>query len=69
MDINPRALRFTSVNAALAKVDNVSVWHSDILTSTGGDFDLIVHGEALDTPPYGMAERIAAVVLTVTRLV
>lgn len=47
VDINPSALRFTAVNAALAGVKNVSVWHSDILQGTTGDFDLIVAN-----PPY-----------------
>ncbi len=47
VDINPTALRFTAVNAALAEVDNVSAWHSDILAATTGDFDLIVAN-----PPY-----------------
>jgi methylase of polypeptide subunit release factors len=47
VDINPTALRFTAVNAALANVDNVSAWHSDILASTNGEFDLIVAN-----PPY-----------------
>lgn len=47
VDINPRALRYTAVNAALAEVANVSAWHSDILQGTSGDFDLIVAN-----PPY-----------------
>ncbi len=47
VDINPTALRFTAVNAALAEVSNVSAWHSDILTGVSGDFDLIVAN-----PPY-----------------
>jgi methylase of polypeptide subunit release factors len=47
VDINPTALRFTAVNASLAGAANVSVYHSDILTGTTGDFDLIVAN-----PPY-----------------
>lgn len=42
LDINPTALRFTAVNAALAETENVSAWHSDLLDSASGDFDLIV---------------------------
>jgi SAM-dependent methyltransferase len=47
VDINPAALRFTAVNAALAGVTNVSAWHSDVLQGTHGNFDLIVAN-----PPY-----------------
>lgn len=47
LDINPAALRFTAVNAALAGTENVSAWHSDILASASGEFDLIVAN-----PPY-----------------
>ncbi len=47
VDINPTALRFTAVNAALAGTENVSAWHSDILAGTTGEFDLIVAN-----PPY-----------------
>lgn len=47
LDINPTALRYTAVNAALAGTENVSAWHSDILASASGDFDLIVAN-----PPY-----------------
>ncbi|WP_416427650.1 class I SAM-dependent methyltransferase (plasmid) [Pseudomonas sp. App30] len=47
VDINPTALRYTAVNAALAGVNNVTAWHSDILAGTEGDFDLIVAN-----PPY-----------------
>jgi methylase of polypeptide subunit release factors len=47
VDINPTALRYTAVNAALAGVENVSAWHSDILQGTTGTFDLIVAN-----PPY-----------------
>jgi methylase of polypeptide subunit release factors len=47
LDINPTALRFTAVNAALAETENVSAWHSDLLDSGSGEFDLIVAN-----PPY-----------------
>jgi SAM-dependent methyltransferase len=47
VDINPRALRLSAVNAELAGVHNVSVYHSDILSSVEGQFDLIVAN-----PPY-----------------
>ncbi|MEB0039997.1 MULTISPECIES: class I SAM-dependent methyltransferase [unclassified Pseudomonas] len=46
-DINPMALRMTSVNAALAGVSNVSCQHSDVLRDVIGTFDLIVAN-----PPY-----------------
>ena len=47
LDINPTALRYTAVNAALAGTENVSAWHSDIMASASGEFDLIVAN-----PPY-----------------
>lgn len=47
VDINPRALRLSAVNAELAEVRNVSVYHSDVLDSVDGRFDLI-----LANPPY-----------------
>ncbi|WP_110948657.1 N5-glutamine methyltransferase family protein [Pseudomonas bohemica] len=47
VDINPTALRFTTINATLAGVENVSAYHSDILAGTSGEFDLIVAN-----PPY-----------------
>lgn len=47
VDINPTALRFTAVNASLAGATNVTAYHSDILSGTTGDFDLIVAN-----PPY-----------------
>lgn len=52
LDINPTALRFTAVNAALAETDNVSAWHSDLLDSASGEFDLIVAN-----PPYMQDSR------------
>lgn len=47
LDINPRALRLSAVNAALAEVGNVEIAHSDLLKDVEGDFDLIVAN-----PPY-----------------
>ncbi|AZE55838.1 HemK family modification methylase [Pseudomonas synxantha] len=47
VDINPRALRMTAVNAELAGLSNISVYHSDVLASVEGEFDLIVAN-----PPY-----------------
>lgn len=47
VDINPNALRFSTVNVELAEVNNVSVCQSDVLDNVGGRFDLI-----LANPPY-----------------
>lgn len=47
VDINPLALRYTAINAALAGVSNVSVEPSDLLDGITGRFDLIVAN-----PPY-----------------
>lgn len=47
VDINPRALRLCAVNAELAGLNNVTAYHSDILRSVEGSFDLIVAN-----PPY-----------------
>ena len=47
VDINPLALRFTAINAALAGISNVSVEPSDVLDGITGTFDLIVAN-----PPY-----------------
>ena len=47
VDINPLALRYTAINAALAGVANVSVELSDLLDGIGANFDLIVAN-----PPY-----------------
>ncbi|MBA1429199.1 class I SAM-dependent methyltransferase [Pseudomonas fluorescens] len=52
VDINPRALRLTAVNAELAGLTNVSVYQSDVLTSVEGEFDLIVAN-----PPYMNDDR------------
>lgn len=47
VDINPLALRYTAINAALAGLSNVSVEPSDLLGGITGLFDLIVAN-----PPY-----------------
>lgn len=47
VDIDPMALRYTAINAALAGVANVSVERSDLLNDIAGTFDLIVAN-----PPY-----------------
>ena len=47
VDINPLALRYTAINAALAGVSNVSVEQSNLLDGVTGSFDLIVAN-----PPY-----------------
>jgi methylase of polypeptide subunit release factors len=47
VDINDHALRYTRVNAALAKTANVVACRSDLLGSLDGRFDLIVAN-----PPY-----------------
>ncbi|HDS0918794.1 TPA: class I SAM-dependent methyltransferase [Pseudomonas putida] len=52
-DINPLALRYATINAALAGVSNVSVAPSDVLDGVSGTFDLIVAN-----PPY-MLDRSA----------
>ena len=53
VDVNPLALRYTAINAALAGVSNVSVEPSDLLDGITGTFDLIVAN-----PPY-MLDRSA----------
>ncbi|MFJ2689893.1 methyltransferase [Pseudomonas sp. NPDC087336] len=47
VDINPRALRLSAVNAELAQACNISAYHSDVLGSVEGLFDLIIAN-----PPY-----------------
>ncbi|TDF83929.1 class I SAM-dependent methyltransferase [Pseudomonas sp. H9] len=47
VDINPLAVRYTAINAALAELATVSVEHSDVLNGVIGTFDLIVAN-----PPY-----------------
>ncbi|MDH0301981.1 MULTISPECIES: class I SAM-dependent methyltransferase [unclassified Pseudomonas] len=52
VDINPLALRYTAINAALAGVSNVSVEPSDLLDGITGTFDFIVAN-----PPYMLDAR------------
>ena len=52
VDVNPRALRMTAVNAELAGLANISAYHSDVLASVEGEFDLIVAN-----PPYMNDDR------------
>ena len=47
LDINPRALAYTAINARLAGVGNLETHHSDLLQGVAGDFDLI-----MANPPY-----------------
>jgi len=53
VDINPLALRYATINAALSGVSNVSIAPSDVLDGISGTFDLIVAN-----PPY-MLDRSA----------
>jgi len=46
-DVNPRALRFASVNAALNRVDHVQLVRSDVLAQVEGSMDLVIAN-----PPY-----------------
>lgn len=47
LDINPSALRLTTVNARLAGIYNLNVQSSDLLRDVPGQFDLIIAN-----PPY-----------------
>lgn len=47
VDINDRALRYTTVNARLAGAGRIAAHRSNLLDGVGGDFDLIVAN-----PPY-----------------
>lgn len=47
VDINPKALQYTRINAALAGLDQVTCHTSNVLNDVPGDFDLIVAN-----PPY-----------------
>jgi methylase of polypeptide subunit release factors len=46
-DINPTALRFSRINAALATAPNAEIREADLLNGVAGEFDLIVAN-----PPY-----------------
>lgn len=52
VDINPRALQFTALNAQLAGAHGVKVRHSSLLDEVDGVFDLIVAN-----PPYLLDSR------------
>lgn len=47
LDVNPLALAYAEVNAALARLGNLRIRHSDLLQQVDGEFDLIVAN-----PPY-----------------
>lgn len=47
IDINPRALQMTAVNAELARADNIEPLYSDLLSRLEGEVDLVVAN-----PPY-----------------
>ncbi len=55
-DINPRALRFTAANAAVAGVP-AALAQGDALRSVEGDFDLIVSNPPYMADPRGRAYR------------
>ena len=46
-DINPTALRFSRINAAVAKAPNAEIREADLLDGVEGEFDLVVAN-----PPY-----------------
>lgn len=54
-DLNPRALRFARVNAALAGATRVSLVESDLYAAVDGSFDAIVAN-----PPYLVDDRLRA---------
>jgi release factor glutamine methyltransferase len=57
VDINPTALRFARVNAALAGTSNVRACQSDLLGGVEGDFDLIISNPPFMIDPAGRVYR------------
>ncbi|WP_130512371.1 methyltransferase [Krasilnikovia cinnamomea] len=57
VDINPTALRYARINAALAGTVHVDVRRSDLLDDVPGDFDLIVSNPPFMIDPEGRAYR------------
>ncbi|GIF78150.1 methyltransferase [Asanoa siamensis] len=57
VDINPTALRYARVNAALAGADGLRVRHSDLLDGVPGDLDLIISNPPFMIDPAGRAYR------------
>ncbi|WP_433201213.1 methyltransferase [Dactylosporangium sp. CS-047395] len=57
VDINPRALRYTHINSAIAGTANVRPVHSDLLDGVAGDFHLIVSNPPFMIDPDGRAYR------------
>jgi methylase of polypeptide subunit release factors len=57
VDINPTALRYARVNAALAGAAGIRVSHSDLLDDVEGDVDLIISNPPFMIDPAGRAYR------------
>ena len=57
VDINPRALVFSAVNAELADMHNVRPVRSDLLADTRGGFDLVVANPPYMIDPLGRSYR------------
>jgi release factor glutamine methyltransferase len=57
VDINPTALRYARINAALAEAHGVRVCHSDLLDGVEGDVDLIISNPPFMIDPAGRAYR------------
>ncbi|GAB3837370.1 methyltransferase [Dactylosporangium cerinum] len=57
VDINPAAVRFARINAALAGTQRVDVRHSDLLDGVDGNFDLIVSNPPFMIDPEGRTYR------------
>ncbi|MEV4537489.1 class I SAM-dependent methyltransferase [Asanoa sp. NPDC049518] len=57
VDINPTALRYARVNAALAGTDGVRVCHSDLLDDVEGEIDLIISNPPFMIDPTGRGYR------------